>query len=545
MTTRIAPYFFLFLSFSLVAQENDSTLVRLQKKLQLSSNSAEKVKALYELGEYQIEFDLKIAEDYLEEARKLAEAENAEPKHLAYTYNQLGVVNRRKGAYGEAISLYLKSKDIYEKLKDTSNVADVIHNIGIVYRYQEQDSIAAQHFKTAIGLNSKVKDTFGLAAAHNMLGVQYRRMNKLDSALVNYHKAKHLFKLLDKKEDIRRVNSNLAVVYSKRGEHEKSLPIKLTNLEYNKERGKKMSVCVGYFSLSKEYSRLGMPEKAKKYADSSLQIALAEGYKERISSAYVRRSAVHRDLKNFKQAYTDYRLYKRYSDSLYGLQSAERIKELELQYQLEKDKEELEILSEERDDKLRLYLFLFILAVVIGVIVGYLLWRNYAARMRITAEKLEKSKLKRALLDEKMKVSEAELKYLVADNTMRLQFVKELSKQIKKDKKEAFSKDIQQYTQKLILRLQQQIATEHKLSSLQEKMEKVNRGFDKKLIQLFPDLTKTEREVCALSRLNLSIKEIASTRNTTTDAIKSVRYRIRKKLQIPREVELEKYIQGL
>ncbi len=497
------------------------------------------------LGEYRIEYDIKEAEDYLSEARQLAELGDGETADLAFVYNQLGVVNRRKALYGDAIELYLKSKDIYEKINDTSKVADVIHNIGMVYRYQEQDSVAAENFKEAIRLNGQMKDTFGLAAAFNMLGVSYRRMNQLDSALVNYSIARNLFVKLDSKDDIRRVDNNIAVVYSITGQYEKSLPIKLANLEYNKRQGKKMSMCIGYHGLSKEYSRLGNPEKAKLYADSSLQIALKEGYRERITSAYVRRSAVHRDMKNFEQAYQDYRYYKKYSDSIYGLESAERIKELELQYETQKEKNRLEILSEERKDKVRLYTYLFIAAILVGGLVGYLLWRNYTARVRIVADKLEKERLTKELLDEKVKVSEAELKFLVADNTMRLQFVRELSNRIKENKKAADSNEIQQFANSLILQLEQQIGTESKLTLLQERIEEVNRGFHEKLIKLYPDLSKTEREVCALSRLNLSIKEISTIRNASVDATKMVRHRIRKKLDIPKDTELETFIQSL
>jgi len=80
----------------------------------------------------------------------------------------------------------------------------------------------------------------------------------------------------------------------------------------------------------------------------------------------------------------------------------------------------------------------------------------------------------------------------------------------------------------LILRLQQQIITENKLSTIQDRIREVNRGIDQKILRLYPSLNKTERKVCNL--LNLSIKEIAAVRNTSVDAIKSSRYRIRKKM---------------
>ena len=65
------------------------------------------------------------------------------------------------------------------------------------------------------------------------------------------------------------------------------------------------------------------------------------------------------------------------------------------------------------------------------------------------------------------------------------------------------------------------------------------------LINAFKELTKTEREVCSLLRLSLSVKEIASIRNSSSDAIKVTRYRIRKKMNVPKGQKLEVFIQNL
>jgi len=90
-----------------------------------------------------------------------------------------------------------------------------------------------------------------------------------------------------------------------------------------------------------------------------------------------------------------------------------------------------------------------------------------------------------------------------------------------------------------------QIDTENKLSGLQEKINYINKSFDAKLQELYPELTSGEREVCALLRLNLSIKEIMTIRNVSSDSVKSMRRRIRKKMHIPSDIEIEKFIQSL
>jgi tetratricopeptide (TPR) repeat protein len=528
-------------------QEKDTTLVRLKKELEVASNAQKKVQLYFELSDHQLTRNFNESLDYLEQAEEFLKTENLKNSEKSYAelYERLGVINRRKGDYIDAISYYLKARKLYEELNDTLSIGSIVHNIGIVYRFQGENERAIQNFKQAVHLHTIVKDTFGIAAAYNMMGVSYCKLNKLDSALVCYERASELFKLTKDDENVRRVSNNFSTLYAVQRQYDKSIPIKLDNLEHYKKNDNKMSISVAYFNLSKDYSGLQDYEKALKYADSSLAISLQEGYKERISRTYRRRSSVYRYMSNYKAAYEDYVNYKKYADSVHDINDIKKIQELELKFEFEKEKEELQIRAEENEQKLLLYAIVFILVLLGGGYIGYLSYRNYTARVRIVKEKLEKEKLKKELLREKVKVSESELKSLVADNSMRLKFIQELSEQIKGDRKETDSKDIQSYTQSLLLRLQQQIATESKLSSIQDRIEEVNRGFDQKIIELYPNLTKTEREVCALLRLNLSIKEIAAIRNATPDSVKASRYRIRKKLQVPSGVELEKFIQSL
>lgn len=68
---------------------------------------------------------------------------------------------------------------------------------------------------------------------------------------------------------------------------------------------------------------------------------------------------------------------------------------------------------------------------------------------------------------------------MVADNQMRLDFIQELSKQIKEDRKATTSTDIQQYARTLLVRLQRQIVTENKLTLLQRKVKQLIEVFTK------------------------------------------------------------------
>lgn len=533
--------FFILFPCCVFAQEVDTTLVMLQKNLASAERDDRKVEALLKIADYQTEKELKRAEQYLLDALEIIDNNNVsdEESLRAKVYVGLGVVSRRKGEYAEAISYYLKAQKIYETQNDITSVADVIHNISMVHRYQKDYSKAIGGFKESIQLNEQTKDTISVAAGYNMLGVAYRLNKQLDSALISYKKAKTLFSLLNIEEEIIGVDSNIAVVYSFQKKYDQSLEIKTKILKYHKRKGNKLSTVIAYYNISDLYRRSKNYEKALVYADSSLVLAKAGGFRQNIMKAYRRKSYINgRFLQNFEDAHNDYRMYKRYSDSIFNIENAKKIQALELNYAFEKEREALEFQKRQEEREKLLYGILFILAIVAGVAVAYLVWKN--SKNKIIREQLEKD-----LLSQKIKLSEAEIKALVADNTMRSVFKKELIAQLEEEKKTNDSKDVKQFVKLLTIKLQEQIKTEDKVSKIHKKIEAVNKGFDEKLVKLYPELSKNQRDFCVLLRLNLSIKEISSIKNVSIDSVKSMRYRIRTKLGLQSGEELEQFIQSL
>jgi len=66
--------------------------------------------------------------------------------------------------------------------------------------------------------------------------------------------------------------------------------------------------------------------------------------------------------------------------------------------------------------------------------------------------------------------------------------------------------------------------------------------FFDKLLAVSPNLISSELEICALLKLNLTTKEMAIATNSTVRAIENKKYRIRRKLDIPSETDINLYI---
>ncbi|WP_299677415.1 tetratricopeptide repeat protein [uncultured Tenacibaculum sp.] len=501
------------------------------------------MKSIIDKADSLSEKDNVAAEEFYLHAESILDEDDLVNK--AHILKKLGLIYRNRGDFDKGMKYGMESKKFYYELLDTLKMADANIHIGVIHKAVGDYKSSVVSFNEAIRLASFKNDSIIIGRSYNMLGGSYRALKKIDSSFASYRKAIAIFKAKNEERKLNDVNSNMAILYGMQKQYDKALKIHLKSLEFLKNTDDKSNIVIAYSIVASEYYILKDYEKSLKYTDSSIALAKREKFKQKLVGAYRRRSHIFRKKKDFKKAYENHVLYKKYSDSVYTVKKRKEIKELELKNEFEIEKKELETAAKRKELKLRLYVLLTILILFFTIIIGFLLWRDYKARAKRIKDKFEKEKLKKEVLAQKIKVSESELKGLIADNTMRLEFIKQLSKQIKEDKDVSNSDNVKSYANSLLLKLQSQISTENKLSSLQDKINEVNQGFDQIIIKKFPDLTKTEREVCSFLRLNLSIKEIASIRNASIDSIKALRYRIRKKMEVPKNQELERFIQSL
>ena len=135
-------------------EPRDTVLIHLESSLREARTDSLKISALSELGLYQIDKDFIKAEDYLNEALKLIQSKlsNAHIMQLGVVYDHLGVVRRRQARYSDAISYYLKAKEIFEKTQDSIHLASILHNMGVAYRFLDKHTESIAYLKEALTL---------------------------------------------------------------------------------------------------------------------------------------------------------------------------------------------------------------------------------------------------------------------------------------------------------------------------------------------------------------------------------------------------------
>lgn len=468
-------------------------------------------------------------------------------QQMALANDCLGIIERRRDNYDQALQYYLRGLEIKEKAKDSSKIGRSYHNIAMLFRSQKEYDKAIFYMKKALPMRRH--DSLAYGVSLNNYGHFLYLKKELDSALMILDSAQQYLKTPLYRADVNRYKAN---VYRAKKLYQKAFDLHKENLAIYFQEEKIERRAVSMRTIAYNARKLGFFALAKQYLDSSEVLAKQYEGKSLLRNIYLERYKTARDEKNYEQALSFYRTYSKYKDSAKNTEQSERFEKLALEFrqkqiayrdslQAATEKVELQRLANSQRSQKRLFAILFVLA-LIALVCGYFLYRY---RQKITERNQQKQELEKELLNEKVNFLRFKTERLLMDNKMRTDFTKELLDSIKELKTKDSSSGVIERYQSILVQLKNQMNTEKRLNVVSNVDEISKTNFELQLAELFPDLTKSEREICNLMYLNLSSKEIMNVRSSTLSSIKSARYRIRKKLQVPKGEELELFLQRL
>lgn len=538
---------YVFASFG--QSKQDSVEVKLREHISTVKNDSLKLHYLVELTKKvekrNVDEGRSLMNEAIETIKKNTSKSSYFLKKKALIFDTLGKYESMQKNYENSLDLRLEALKIRETLKDTVGIAQSYHNIGMLFRYQKEYEKSKSYFIKSIEIQKKNIDSTQLGRTLNMLGVSYYYNKQNDSAMYYYQLSRNYYPTPFGKA---RANENIATIHYTTGNYDNAIEIYKKNIALYKSENYTKFIINSQMHLAKIYSDLGKHQQAIHYIDEAFTYAKKYGNTSKLPLLYQLRSHIFEKMGNYKYALGYYKTHKYYYDSIFNVRNAKKITALELSYKFQKEKQtdslqfatekrELELKTEVKQARSRLYILLLLLTAV--VFITLLIIVNN--RRKLNQERFKKEQFEKELLNEQLKHTTYQAKQLVADNKMRLQFRQEFLSKLKKVKQHGDGIDIKGF-QSLIVDLTTQIQTESKFDSIGDNIEQLDKEFNEKLRALYPDLTKSEREICALMRMNLSLKEIMVIRNVTMGSIKASRHRIRKKMGLVRGQELEQAI---
>ena len=495
----------------------------------------------------------------INQALKLAQIMH-NPVLEARAYNQLGIVYLRIADFEKSLSNYLHSLMLIEdsihnlsKEKKMFYKSLLLNNIGAVYSKMNQLDKSLDYRMKALSIRKKLSDTSGIASCLQNIGVIYEKRNKLDSAYYYYANALRLRNKMGNKKDIAELILNIGIIKMKKGDYVSAEQNYLQAARIGEAFQNFEFLSEAYYNLADLYIKWNKLSKAKVMLDKSLHYARNSSNKIKEKDVYALLSDYYARLGDYRKAWENQKRFISLNDSIFNLQMAEKLANVQNKYEL--DKREKEILLLRSDNEIKALkvkqktitsVVLFILLVLIGsVLVSVLLMLNRRKLKQKQVEtELEKSELLRAKLREKNEYQNKQLVTHAMNMLQKNKLLMEMNEELNR-----FYPKADQSLRKHIRSFQRQIKRNMDLEKDWElfKMyfEEVNKNFYTHLRKISGELTPGDLKLAALVKLNLNIKEAAAVLNISPESLRKARYRLRKKLGLKHGENLSEFLNAL
>ncbi|MGC8750420.1 MAG: ligand-binding sensor domain-containing protein [Hydrotalea sp.] len=170
--------------------------------------------------------------------------------------------------------------------------------------------------------------------------------------------------------------------------------------------------------------------------------------------------------------------------------------------------------------------------------------RNLEYQHQLALEKAEKEliQLKNEKLESEINFKNAELASTAMNLVQKKEFLLKIKDELSKINKSGKEQIELNELKKILKELSEEKNLNDEWEQFSVHFNQVHSNFLLKLKSLYPDLTANELKLCAYLRMNLSSKEIAQLMSISTRGVEIGRYRLRKKLQIPSDANLFRFL---
>ena len=383
-------------------------------------------------------------------------------------------------------------------------------------------------------MNKQGKDLYTMFCS-NTLGLAYQKLGRYDSAFFYYSRALEAQAKVDRPAWKGIISGNMAQIYFAQGKYATALPLFKTD-----------------YTLSKKYELYDNAGNAQQWAartnlalgkkDSALlQIREAFGLLQKgpqanyFRNAYHTASEIFKALDNNDSSFYYSGMYNKIHDSIERViyQSSVNIARLRLADQ--KNRYNILNLQKEKQEqvKQRNYIIGGIIAASCFVL---LLISRRNQKLRFKQQLDEQEKLR---IDHEMQAAKEQLQMFTQSLIEKTTLIEKLEQQMQESNDTAG----QQETLSTLSSLT--ILTEEDWDKFKQLFEKIYPLFFQHLKSKAPDITLAEQRMAALTRLQLTTRQMASMQGISPDSVHKTRQRLRLRLGLTNETNLEEFFWGL
>lgn len=459
-------------------------------------------------------------------------------------------------SYSEGMHYAMKALEAFKQLESVDAAAAksgrnrCLQLISTIYSRQGKwhDAIRLSH-EVLEGLDH-AHDTSGVVGlAFNTLGKGWQKLGVPDSSVFYFKKG--LQSHLDNNNVAYLPASliNVADVELNSGSASEALKLYQEAMNLADSSGNKQAMVQAYLGLHRFFvheSELGT--RADDMLVNAEQLAISLSDKSFLAKVYEAKVSFLKSNRDFENALIFQERLNALNDSLARNERDKIVKQLEVQFEVSEMNRQLKLTRQEHEITLLTNYLLWGALTIILLIGGgiFLITRKINHRDKQLLEtkvalmqaQEEQKKLKEAQLQHEIEFKESQLSAMALQMMQKNELLKELEQKLGQDTENQPNTELRKIISK-------GWNHDNDWNDFNAVFEGINHNFYARLKTAYPDISPNDLRLCALIKLNLSIKEMAGVLNISPDSVKTARYRLRKKLQLNTEDNLTDFIISL
>ena len=463
---------------------------------------------------------------------------------IAFSHRVIGVAHWARGSYDQGLKYLMDGLSVFRNLNDTLGIANCLMNMGLIYSDRSDYSLASEYFFESLELFESIRATDRVATTYVKLATVFIYEGKLDKAHDFLNRAMDVHVSDKFYYGMAEILNRFGILKMTMGEYDSANSYLQNALDLSKKIDDLDGVTKNHVDLAevalltKEYG------EAEKLLQEGLVYAKKVSSNKWLKEIYHGLTKIAKNNEDLEGAIFYYDQYSSVRDSIFNAQTLNNLSRLEAELatleknrQLEAKDDEILIL-EQLSYLQNIKLIILIVVVIVVILISMLIIRN---KKLLSERKERQAREESDKVKQELEFKNKELVSYTLNFVQKNQLLEEMTsliKDAKKDSTHSLRKDLIVMERTIKKHLQ----IDKDWENFKLRFESLHSGFFDRILAEESSLTGNDLKLCALVKMNFNIKEIADMMGISTKSVKTARYRLKKKLQLPTEMSLNDFL---
>lgn len=458
-----------------------------------------------------------------------------------------------KANYSNSYDAYWTALMLTDNLKDDKFKLLIYHRLGRIYSYYKREDKSLKYLNKALELQKEMvrkgrRQEGALIPYYYFIASTYRELDNPEMAKVYLDSCYQLKPETGNTFPMALVDFEKSFVLSKTNNESEALKVMEEIYPWFEENNTSYLVLV-YKHWGDIYLDINNLEKSEYYYRKSLEISkeytshidFTPLVHEKLTELFLKRNDYVSAFNHLKSAKE---LDRRFFDSRSS--NNQSLLEIKDSYRVEKLRQEQQIKEQylkqlEQEEEIgNLQRIILLVSIISVLIISFIYVKHLRAKHKSEKELIRRNQeLENKKTQELLELKNKELAASALQLIEKEEFLKTLKSKVRvKDEK------IKVHEVNKVLR-SISVSNNQNWEEFKLRFIDVNKEFYQKMFEKYPNLSQGDQKICALIKLNFSSKEMSRLLGISVESVHTSRHRIRKKMQLPRSVNLEDYINSL